>query len=151
MSNTPKKMPHMFEALNNSLVFAIALVGLAIYVYQNDQRQQDGRLDAAAVVLKDIQSKQSGQGEILMRMQEAQSQIAKQIERNTDKLNGVQNNRFTDSDGNLLEDELEERIAEERGHRRSQYTEIRETLRSLERDIEVLRQGVSQCTTCKKE
>lgn len=151
MSNTPKKMPNIFEALNNSLVFAVALVGLALYVYQNDQRQQDGRLDAASVVLKDIQSKQSGQGEILMRMQEAQSQIAKQIERNTDKLNGVQGNRFTDSDGNLLEDELEERIAEERTHRRSQYTEIRETLRSLERDIETIRQEVNTCQSCQKQ
>ena len=150
MSNTPKKMPHMFEALNNSLVFAIALVGLAIYVYQNDQQQQDGRLDAASLVLESIQEKQSGQGEILMRMQEAQNQIAKQIERNTDKLNGVQSSRFTDADGNLLEDELEERIAEERGHRRSQYTEMRETMRSLERDIEALRQEVSTCQSCKK-
>ncbi len=140
----------MFEALNNSLVFAIALIGLAVYVYQNDQQQQDGRLDAAALVLENIQQKQSGQGEILLRMQEAQSQIAKQIERNTDKLNGVQSSRFTDHDGNLLEDELEERIAEERTHRRTQYSELRETIRNLERELETMRKEVSGCASCRQ-
>ena len=140
----------MFEALNNSLVFAIALIGLAVYVYQNDQQQQDGRLDAAALVLENIQQKQSGQGEILLRMQEAQSQIAKQIERNTDKLNGVQSSRFTDHDGNLLEDEREERIAEERTHRRTQYSELRETIRNLERELETMRKEVSGCASCRQ-
>ena len=140
----------MFEALNNSLVFAIALIGLAVYVYQNDQQQQDGRLDAASLVLESIQEKQSGQGEILMRMQEAQNQIAKQIERNTDKLNGVQSSRFTDHDGNLLEDELEERIAEERTHRRTQYSELRETIRNLERELETMRKEVSGCASCRQ-
>jgi hypothetical protein len=105
-----KKPTPIFEALNNSLLFAVCLIGLGVYVYQNDQDRQDGRLDTTTMLIQSIQRKQETQNGILLRMQEFQIQIAKQIERNTDKINALGGNVLTNSDGRNIETSLSQRI-----------------------------------------
>jgi len=135
----------IFEALNNSLLFAMALIGLVVYVYQNDQSRQDGRLDATSIFIEGIQKKQDAQNDILLRMQEAQGTIAKQIERNTDKINAMNLDRFTDRDGNSLRQILTEKFEQEQSARKQQRTETREWLRSLESEFELMKTQITNC------
>ncbi len=137
----------IFEALNNSLLFAMALIGLVVYVYQNDQSRQDGRLDATSIFIEGIQKKQDAQNDILLRMQEAQGTIAKQIERNTDKINEMNLDRFTDRDGNSLRQILTEKFEQEKSERKQQRTETREWLRSLESEFELIKTQITNCQT----
>ena len=146
-----RKPAPIFDALNNSLLFALALIGLAIYVYQNDQNRQDGRLEATAIFIENLQKKQETQNDILLRMQEAQIAIAKQIERNTDKINAVNTDRFTDRDGNVLRTNLSEKLEDERIQRRQQQSENRTWLRSLETELETLKLQLTDVTPCEKE
>lgn len=108
-----KKPTPIFEALNNSLLFAVCLIGLGVYVYQNDQDRQDGRLETTTMLIESIQQKQDTQNGILLRVQEFQIQIAKQIERNTDKINAIGGTALTDSDGRNLEESLSQRIEDQ--------------------------------------
>ena len=135
-----KKPAPIFEALNNSLLFAMALIGLAIYVYQNDQNNQDRQLETTTIFLEGLQKKQDSQNDILLRMQEAQIAIAKQIERNTDKINAVNTDRFTDRDGVNLHTNFTERLEEERMQRRQQQSENRTWLRTLEAEMDSVKQ-----------
>lgn len=139
----------IFEALNNSLLFAMALIGLAVYVYQNDQNRQDGRLEATSILISTMEKKQDTQNDILLRMQEAQIAIAKQIERNTDKINAVNMDRFTDKDGSNLRLLFSEKFDEERSQRKQQHSENRNWLRSLESELENMRLQLT--TPCQNE
>ncbi len=138
-----RKPAPIFEALNNSLLFAMALIGLAIYVYQNDQNSQDRQLEATTIFLENLQKKQDSQNDILLRMQEAQIQIAKQIERNTDKINAVNTDRFTERDGTTLRTNLSEKLEEERLQRRQQNTESRTWIRSIETELDTIKLQLS--------
>ena len=144
-----RKPAPIFDALNNSLLFAMALIGLAVYVYQNDQNRQDGRLEATAIMISTMEKKQDTQNDILLRMQEAQIAIAKQIERNTDKINAVNLDRFTDKDGSNLRLLFSEKFDEERSQRKQQHTENRNWLRSLESELENMRLQLT--TPCQNE
>ncbi len=134
-----KKPAPIFEALNNSLLFAMALIGLAIYVYQNDQNNQDRQLETTTIFLEGLQKKQDSQNDILLRMQEAQIAIAKQIERNTDKINAVNTDRFTDRDGSMLRSNISEKLEDERIQRRQQQTENRNSITALSTELESLK------------
>lgn len=135
-----KKTTPLIEALNNPLLFAIALVGLSVYVYQNDIDRQQALQDANAVVIQTLQKKTENQNDVLLRMQEAQAAIAKQIERNTDKINAIGSDRFTDRDGSNLREGIREKFDEERAQRRQADVELREWLRSIDAEIDSVKQ-----------
>jgi len=69
-------------------------------------------------------------------MQEAQGTIAKQIERNTDKINEMNLDRFTDRDGNSLRQILTEKFEQEQSARKQQRAETR-VLENTEEHIEI--------------
>ena len=142
-----RKTAPIFDALNNSLLFAMALIGLAVYVYQGDQSRQDGRLEATSILIETMEKRQDTQNDILLRMQEAQIAIAKQIERNTDKINSVSMDRFTDRDGLLMRDAFTEKLSEERDQRQEQHAENRQFFQKLETDLEKVKAMISSMPT----
>lgn len=154
--NVPPAEP-VTKAINNPLVWIsgytvlLGFLGVLIYaIYTSDKDTQNNRIDGNTALIQEVQEgqekaqeSQAKTNQVIIEMQGNQERIAKQIEKNGETLDDikeeaadVKTTRFTDKEGGILKDDIEDEIKDLREEVFKEITELQANDRSLDNDLD---------------
>lgn len=163
---SPRPVQGEVTSVINSAIFwvgtlatVLAFVGVLMYmIYAKDSTSKEDRIDSNTNAIEAIQETQNKTNNLIGSMQNTQERIAKQIEKNADKLetiddhyDSLQGSRFTDKDGEDLGDDLDNGIRAVREEVLREITEIKADLRGMDKDIDDFRMLTSKVEDNKSE